>query len=325
MFFENINTPVFLAPLAGITDLPFRIICREYGADMCCTEMISAKALRFGDKKTRQLLKTDGETAPRAVQLFGSEPSVMASAAKEVEGDFDVIDINMGCPAPKIVKNGEGSALMKNPALAGKIIEAVVNAVKLPVTVKMRRGFESESCVKLSKIAEECGAAAITVHGRYATQMYSGRSSLEAIAKTVEAVKIPVIGNGDIFSAHAAVKMLKETGCRGICVARGSLGNPFIFREIKEYLASENVTTKTTTEEKLNTAMRHAEMLVCEKGGKIGILNARKHMAWYVKGMRGAAEYKKRFYAANTLDEIKQILQEVKLYGNYEADRSKTE
>ena len=318
MFLSEINTPVVLAPLAGVTDLPFRIICREYGADFGYTEMVSAKALGCGDKKTKQLMNTAGEPKPHAVQLFGSDPGIMARAAKEIENDFDIIDINMGCPAPKIVKNGDGSALMKNPVLAGRVIETVSKAVKIPVTVKMRRGFETESCVQLAKIAEESGAAAVTVHGRFTTQMYSGKASLEAIARTVQAVRIPVIGNGDIFSYCDAVKMLKETGCRGVSVARGALGNPFIFREIKEYMNFGGVRTKITPEEKINTAMHHAEMLVADKGEKIGILNARKHMAWYVKGMRGAADYKKRLYTACTLDEIMQILQEVKANENNE-------
>lgn len=299
---------VFLAPIAGVSDLPFRKICTEMGADLCYTEMVSAKALCFGDKKTKKLLSCQGEGHPRAVQLFGSEPEIMAEAAKMVEEDFDIIDINMGCPAPKITKNGEGSALMKNPTLAGEVIEAVAKSVSVPVTVKIRRGFSEENCVEIAHVAEASGAAAICVHGRYTTQMYSGQSCRQAIKRVVDTVKIPVIGNGDIFAAEDAPKMISETGCNGIMVARGALGNPFIFREIKELLECGTVPKKVAQEEKIDIAINHIRELVHFYGEKIGILNARKHAAWYIKGIKGAAEAKRQVYTASTLSQMEEIL-----------------
>lgn len=299
---------VFLAPIAGVSDLPFRKICTDMGADLCYTEMVSAKALCFGDKKTKKLLSCHGEGRPRAVQLFGSEPEIMAEAAKMVEEDFDIIDINMGCPAPKITKNGEGSALMKNPTLAGEVIEAVAKSVSAPVTVKIRRGFSEENCVEMAHVAEASGAAAICVHGRYTTQMYSGQSCRQAIKRVVDTVKIPVIGNGDIFAAEDAPKMISETGCSGIMVARGALGNPFIFREIKELLEGGTVPKKVAQEEKIDIAINHIIELVHFYGEKIGILNARKHAAWYIKGIKGAAEAKRQVYTASTLSQMEEIL-----------------
>ena len=298
---------VFLAPVAGVSDLPFRKLCRSFGADLCYTEMVSAKALCFGDKKTKKLLNCDGELHPRAVQLFGSEPEILARAAKFAENDFDIIDINMGCPAPKIIKNGEGSALMKNPALAGKIIETVVKRVKAPVTVKIRRGFSEENCAEIARVAQECGAAAVCVHGRFAAQMYSGESSRSAIAKTVAAVNIPVIGNGDILTSQDAEDMFKDTGCSAVMIARGAFGNPFIFREIKNGLAGGGHKAAEGVE-KVSAALCHIKQMVDFYGEKIGILNARKHAAWYTKGMKGAAEAKRRLYTANTFLEMEEIL-----------------
>lgn len=303
---------VFFAPVAGVSDVPFRLICREMGADLTYTEMVSAKALCFGDKKTAQLLETGNEAKPRAVQLFGGEPDFLAKAAKTIEKDFDVIDINMGCPAPKIVKNGEGSALMKNPVLVGKIIEKVVNAVSVPVTVKIRRGFKEENCAEIARVAEECGAAAVCVHGRFTEQMYSGESSIEAIERVVSAVKIPVIGNGDILTGQDAENMIKKTGCSGVMVARGAFGNPFIFREIKEYLSNGQVMPGADINEKIDMTIRHIKSLVDFYGEKIGILNARKHAAWYLKGIRGGAEAKRQVYTATTFEEMERILLKVK-------------
>lgn len=299
---------IFFAPVAGVSDAPFRIICREAGADLTYTEMVSAKALCFGDKKTGELLNVWGEGGVRAVQLFSGEPEIIGKAVKMVENDFDIIDINMGCPAPKIVKNGEGSALMKNPSLAGKIIESAVKNSKIPVTVKIRRGFKEENCAEIAKIAQECGAAAVCVHGRFTEQMYSGESSLEAIERVVSAVKIPVIGNGDVLSGKDAENMMNKTGCSGVMVARGAFGNPFIFREIKEYLSSGAVLPPANVDEKIDMAIKHIKSLVEFYGEKIGILNARKHAAWYLKGIRGGAEAKRSVYTATTLEEMEKIL-----------------
>lgn len=303
---------VFLAPVAGVSDASFRLICREMGADLTYTEMVSAKALCFDDKKTYELLETGGEVRPRAVQLFGSEPDIIARAVEKVQSDFDIIDINMGCPAPKIVRNGEGSALMTNPSLAGKVIKAAVKASSVPVTVKIRRGFKEENCAEVAKVAEQSGAAAVCVHGRFTNQMYSGESSLDAIKRVCEAISIPVIGNGDILNGEDAVNMINETGCSAVMVARGAFGNPFIFREIKEYIKSGEVLPPADICEKIDMAIRHIELLVKFHGEKIGILNARKHAAWYLKGIRGGAEAKRRVYTATTLDEMKNILLGVK-------------
>ncbi|MBR5218187.1 MAG: tRNA dihydrouridine synthase DusB [Clostridia bacterium] len=311
----NIQTKnnFFLAPLAGVTDLPFRTLCTEYGAGYTCTEMVSAKALCFCDRKTAELLGNEKEQGTKAVQLFGSEPDIIARAVKMVQPFADIIDINMGCPAPKIVKNGEGSALMKNPALAGEIIAAAVESTKKPVTVKIRKGFDEEhvNAVELAQIAEKMGVSAIAVHGRTTSQHYSGKADLDIIKSVKEAVKVPVIGNGDIFSGADAKNMLEKTGCDAIMVGRGCLGNPFIFREIAAFIQSGEVLLPTP-DERIQTAARHIKMLVATKGEHIGILEARKHAAWYLKGIRGVGEARKAVYGATTLDQMIQILQKLR-------------
>ena len=303
---------VLLAPMAGVSDLAFRLLCREYGADMTYTEMISAKALCFGDRKTKALLNYEGEARPRAVQLFGSEPETVAKAARELQGDFDFIDINMGCPAPKITGNGEGSALLKNLPLAGEIIEKTVKAVDVPVTTKIRRGYtpDWDVAAEMAHIAEECGAAAITVHGRFTSEMFSGKASLDAIAEVKNAVKIPVIGNGDIFSAEDALNMFETTGCDAVMIGRGAMGNPFIFREIKAALCGEKI-NPPSIEEKIKTAKRNVELVVKLKGEYIGVLESRKIVSWYVKGIHGAAEIKRRVNSAKTLAEMEGILDDL--------------
>lgn len=300
---------VLLAPMAGVSDLAFRLLCREYGADMTYTEMISAKALCFGDRKTKLLLNNEGEARPRAVQLFGSEPETVAKAAVMIQEDFDFIDINMGCPAPKITGNGEGSALLKDLKLAGKIIEKTVSATDVPVTVKIRRGYTPgrDVSVEMAHIAQECGASAITVHGRFTSEMFSGKASLDAIAEVKNAVKIPVIGNGDIFSAADALNMFEKTACDAVMVGRGAMGNPFIFREIKAAL-SGGAAEPATVEEKIKTAKRNVELVVKLKGEHIGVLESRKIVSWYVKGIHGAAEIKNRVNSAKMLAEMEKIL-----------------
>lgn len=300
---------VLLAPMAGVTDFAFRRICREFGAEMTYTEMVSAKALSFNDKKTKTLLVTDETERPRGVQIFGSDPDIMAQAAKELSDDFDVIDINMGCPAPKITGNGEGSALLKNLPLAAEIIKTVSSECKKPVTVKIRRGFKENEdvSVRAAELAEKNGAAAITVHGRFTEQMFSGKNSLETIKNVKKAVSVPVIGNGDIFCAQDALKMFEETGCDAVMVGRGAMGNPFIFREIACLLRSEEY-APATDEEKIDAARRNVRDIVAQKGEHIGILESRKIVSWFVKGMRGATEVKREANAAKTLDEMMSIL-----------------
>ena len=305
----DIRGSLVLAPMAGVTDAPFRALCRAQGAALTCTEMVSAKALSFNDKKTKTLLVTDETERPRGVQIFGSDPDIMAQAAKELSDDFDVIDINMGCPAPKITGNGEGSALLKNLPLAAEIIKTVSSECKKPVTVKIRRGFKENEdvSVRAAELAEKNGAAAITVHGRFTEQMFSGKNSLETIKNVKKAVSVPVIGNGDIFCAQDALKMFEETGCDAVMVGRGAMGNPFIFREIACLLRGEEY-APATDEEKIDAARRNVRDIVALKGEHIGILESRKIVSWFVKGMRGATEVKREANAAKTLDEMMSIL-----------------
>ena len=301
---------VFLAPMAGVSDLAFRIIAREYGADMAVSEMVSAKALSFNDKKTFSLLNFEGEPSPRTAQLFGSSPEVLAEGGARVSAFADIIDLNMGCPAPKITGNGEGSALMKKPELVGEIVRSVCRASKVPVTVKIRAGYDKENinAVEIAKICEAGGAAAVTVHGRYAAQQYSGFADLDIIRRVKESVSIPVIGNGDIASPLSAQNMFDKTGCDGIMIGRGALGNPFVFREIKAFLDNGEIIPPASVEEKINTALRHIKLLVQLKGEHIGILEARKHVSWYVKGIPGAAGIKNAANCAKTLDEMQNLL-----------------
>lgn len=301
---------VFLAPMAGVTDLTFRKICHLYGADLTYTEMISAKAFMYRDKKTVKLLDCSGYDGIRAVQIFGSDPDIMADAAGELSENFDLIDINMGCPMPKITCNKEGSALLNNPTLAGNIVKAVSGASKVPVTVKIRRGWEEghEAAVEIAKAAVENGAASIAVHPRYTKQMYSGKADKKVIKAVGEAVRIPVIGNGDIFNAQDALSMLEETGCSAVMVGRGALGNPFIFREIHELLETGEVKISVTEEEKIRAAIYHIKMLAEHKGEHIATLEARKHVAWYVKGLKGANNIRREVNSAESVDEIISIL-----------------
>lgn len=302
--------PVFLAPMAGFSDMSFRTLAREYGCDAAFTEMVSAKALGYHNMKTCDLLELSEEEKPTVIQIFGREPKVMANAAEWISKQPGVlaIDINMGCPAPKIVKNGEGSALMKEPLLAGQIIESVVKASGVPVTVKIRKGFdmEHENAVEIAVIAEENGASMITVHGRNREQMYSGKADLESIAHVKDAVHIPVIGNGDICDADSAKKMLEETGCDGIMIGRAALGNPWVFEQIKAEWAGR-ASLIPTLQERMDVAYRHAEMTVNSKGDH-GIIELRKHIVCYLKGCRGAAELRQRIQYATTLPELRQIL-----------------
>lgn len=301
--------------MAGITDRAFRKICREYDCGLVYTEMISAKGVHYRDKKTASLMRISDEEQPAAVQLFGSDPEITAESVRAAEDSGAVaIDINMGCPAPKIVNNGDGSALMKNPPLAGKIIESAARAASVPVTVKFRKGWDDESvnAVEFARIAESSGAAAVCVHGRTRMQFYSGKADWDIIKEVKKSVKIPVIGNGDIFKAEDAAKMLEYTGCDYVMAARGAQGNPFLFRQAHELLQTGRVTYEPTREERLECAIRHAELLTEYKGETRGIKEARKHMAWYIKGMKGAAAVKTELFRAESLREIKAVLEQMK-------------
>lgn len=302
---------VILAPMAGVTDLPFRVLCREQGAGCVVTEMVSAKAVLYNNKNTRELLQIDPAERPAAVQLFGSEPDIMAEiAARLEEGPYDYIDVNMGCPVPKIVNNGEGSALMKNPERAKEVLTAMVKAVKKPVTVKFRKGFNdlSVNAVEFAKMAESCGVAAVTVHGRTREQYYSGKADWDIIRQVKEAVRIPVIGNGDIFTPEDAGRMLKETGCDGIMVARGAKGNPWLFGRINHYLDTGEVLPGPSMAEIKAMILRHGRMLVQFKGEGVAMREMRGHMAWYTKGMPHSATLRNEINQVETLEGFVELL-----------------
>ena len=303
--------PVILGPMAGVTDLPFRLLCKEQGADVLVTEMISAKALFYGNRNTIPLMETRPEESPVGVQIFGSEPELMADMASTLEGKgFSFLDINMGCPVPKIVGNREGSALMLNPELAGQIVKKVSERISLPVTVKFRKGFDEDhvNAVEFARILEENGAAAIAVHGRTRVQYYSGEADWDIIRRVKEAVKIPVIGNGDIFSARDALSMREETGCDGVMVARGARGNPWIFREIRAALSGQEIPARPGREEVIRMLLRHARLSVGFKGEYTGIREMRKHTAWYTTGMRGSARLRDRVNHVSTMAELTELL-----------------
>ena len=303
----EIENCLALGPMAGVTDLPFRLLCKEMGCNMLYTEMVSAKAILYKNKNTKELLNIDKNEHPVGVQLFGSDPDIMAQIVAQVEeGECDFIDINMGCPVPKIVNNGEGSALLKQPKLVEEILTKMVKAVNKPVTVKIRKGFENGTvyAVEIAKIAESCGVSAIAVHGRTREQYYSGKADWDVIKDVKKAVKIPVIGNGDIFSAEDAKAMKEYTGCDGLMVARGARGNPWIFREIKEYLENGNVIDKPTINDIREMIIRHAKMLVDYKGEYTGIREMRKHIAWYTAGLPHSAELRRMCNQIETMENL---------------------
>lgn len=306
----ELNNPFILAPMAGVCDLPFRLLCKEKGAAMVCTEMVSAKAIYYNNKNTKELLTIDKNEGPVSLQLFGSEPKLMAEMAKRIEEiPFDILDFNMGCPVPKVVNNGEGSALMKNPVLAGHIIEAMANAISKPVTVKIRAGFDAEhiNAVEIAKIAENSGAAAITVHARTREQYYSGKADREIIRLVKEAVTIPVIGNGDIDCYESAKHMLEYTGCDGVAIGRGAEGNPWIFEELNAKYAGLDY-NKPSLEEVKEMIMRHAKMLIDYKGEYIGIREMRKHAAWYTAGFKGASKLRGCLNEASSIESLEEII-----------------
>ena len=306
----ELNNPFILAPMAGVCDLPFRLLCKEKGAAMVCTEMVSAKVIYYNNKNTKELLTIDKNEGPVSLQLFGSEPKLMAEMAKRIEEiPFDILDFNMGCPVPKVVNNGEGSALMKNPVLAGHIIEAMANAISKPVTVKIRAGFDAEhiNAVEIAKIAENSGAAAITVHARTREQYYSGKADREIIRLVKEAVSIPVIGNGDIDCYESAKHMLEYTGCDGVAIGRGAEGNPWIFEELNAKYAGLDY-NKPSLEEVKEMIMRHARMLIDYKGEYIGIREMRKHAAWYTAGFKGASKLRGCLNEVSSIESLEEII-----------------
>lgn len=303
----ELKNNVILAPMAGVTDLPFRVLCKEQGAGLLCMEMVSAKAIYYGSKNTEELMKISPAEMPVSLQLFGSDADIMADMAKKIEEKpFAVLDINMGCPVPKVVNNGEGSALMKNPKLAEEIITKMVKAVKKPVTVKIRKGFDEAhlNAVEMAKIAEASGAAAVAVHGRTREQYYAGKADWDCIRAVKEAVKIPVIGNGDVTDALSAERLLKETGCDGVMVGRAAQGNPFIFREITEYLETGVIPPKPTPAEVRATIEQHARMQMEEKGEYTGVREMRKHLSWYTVGYPNSAKYRQMINSMETMEEL---------------------
>lgn len=309
----ELTNPYILAPMAGVTDLPFRLLCKEQGAGLLCMEMVSAKAIQYNNKNTKALLEIHPEEMPVSLQLFGSDPDVISEIAKQIEErPFSILDINMGCPVPKIVRNGEGSALMKQPKLVHEIVSKTVKAIKKPVTVKIRKGFD-DSCinaVEIAKIIEDAGASAVAVHGRTREQYYSGKADWEIIRQVKEAVSIPVIGNGDVVSGESAIAMQKETGCDGVMIGRGAQGNPWIFSELLAYDRTGEMPARPTMEEIKQMIYRHARLQVKYKGEYLGIREMRKHVSWYTSGLPNSAKLRGEINAVESLEELEKLLED---------------
>lgn len=309
----TLKNNLILGPMAGVTDLPFRLLCAEQGAGLLCMEMVSAKAILYNNKNTKSMLTIDEREHPVSLQLFGSDPQIMGNIAKRLEDEgvpFDILDINMGCPVPKVVNNGEGSALMKNPVLAGKIIEATAKAVSRPVTVKIRKGFDDSSvnAPELAHVAQESGAAAVAVHGRTREQYYSGKADWSIIRQVKETVSIPVIGNGDILTAADAIRMEEETGCDGFMIARGAQGNPWIFSQILYEWENGEPLEKPSLPVMIETLLRHARMQIAFKGEYVGIREMRKHAAWYTSGYYGASNIRRKLNEVESYDQLEDVM-----------------
>lgn len=303
---------LILAPMAGVTDLPFRLLCKEQGAGLAGMEMVSAKAIMYHNKNTESLLEIHPDEGPVALQLFGSDPDIISDMAKRIEQrPFSILDINMGCPVPKVVNNGEGSALMKNPSLAEAIVSKVVKAIDKPVTVKIRKGFDDDhiNAVELARVCEAAGAAAVAVHGRTRKQYYSGNADWEIIAKVKESVSIPVIGNGDVVDGITAERMMDQTGCDGVMIGRAVRGNPWIFREIKAYLETGEIIKRPSPEEVRDTVLRHAALQLEAKGEYIGIREMRKHVSWYTAGYPHSARLRQRVNEMETFEDVKKSIE----------------
>lgn len=313
----EVKNEVFLAPMAGVTDLPFRLICKELGCGLLYTEMINAKALCYDDKNTKKMLNILDEEHPVAVQIFGSEPEFMGKAA-QILNDYpnEILDINMGCPAPKVVKNGDGSALMRNPKLAGQVLDQVVKNSKKPVTLKIRKGWDDNSvnALEIAKIAEDCGICAITIHGRTREQYYSGQADWDIIGEVKSQISIPVIGNGDVTSVEDAIRIKDHTGCDAIMIGRGAQGNPWIFKRIDHYMKTGQLLDPPSKDEKIDIAIKHMDLAIKEHGEYVAVREMRKHIGWYLKGMKHSARFRDQI---NHMVTAKEVIDTLNQYRNY--------
>lgn len=308
-----LDNNLILAPMAGVTDLPFRLLCREQGAGLVCMEMVSAKAIYYKNQNTESLMEIHPEEKPASLQLFGSDPYILSEMAKRIEEKpFAILDFNMGCPVPKVVNNREGSALMKEPELVREILTGLVKAIKKPVTVKIRKGFDEDSvnAVEIARIAEDCGVAAIAVHGRTRQQYYSGKADWDIIRQVKEAVRIPVIGNGDVVDGASAKALLEQTGCDGIMIGRAAQGNPWIFKEVLQYLESGIENAPPTNAEKKEIILRHARLQLEYKGEYTAVRELRKHLSWYTAGMPGSAKIRQKVNSLETIEELFRCIEE---------------